>query len=68
LSYEEAEDAIMQRPPRDDKVDRLVSLPVFLYSYIEIGLPIAFNSIFAYLMVFKQFGVSKAGRWLISVD
>ena len=65
LSYEEAEDAIMQRPPRDDKVDRLVSIPIFLYSYLEIGIPVALNSIFAYLMVFKQFGVFVCMRYRI---
>lgn len=57
LSYEEAEDAIMNRPPRDDKVDRLVSSQIFLYSYLEIGIPVSLSCIFAYLMVFQQFGI-----------
>ncbi|SPQ93560.1 unnamed protein product (mitochondrion) [Plasmodiophora brassicae] len=57
LSYETAEDAIMQRPPRDDKVDRLVSIPLFLYMYVWAGIPVAMLSIGAYLLVFQSHGI-----------
>lgn len=53
LAYEKAEDHVMDRPPRDTKKDRLVSLKVMFYAYFQAGVLEVIPGVFAYLMTFR---------------
>jgi len=56
LAYENREANIMDLPPRDAKVDRLVTTKLISYSYLQIGMIQAAAGFFAYVVVLKDFG------------
>jgi magnesium-transporting ATPase (P-type) len=47
----------MMRPPRDLKKDRLMSLPLFMYSYVVMGLMEGILPFMAYIIVFAHHGL-----------
>ncbi|XP_006146786.1 potassium-transporting ATPase alpha chain 2 [Tupaia chinensis] len=56
LAYEKAESDIMSRKPRHKKRDRLVNLPLAVYSYVHIGLMQSLGAFVAYFTVYAQQG------------
>ena len=58
LAYENAEAAVMSRPPRDLKRDRLVSAPSLVYSYLIAGVGNSLVSMFCYFLVYINMGIS----------
>jgi magnesium-transporting ATPase (P-type) len=56
LAYEEAEDEVMKRKPRDSKVDRLTSLQAFASGYGVQGPLEALWAFFVFFSVFWSFG------------
>ena len=57
FAYEKAEEAVMQRPPRDLQNDRLISRSLLLYSYAIAGMSNMLICMFAYFCVFLMNGV-----------
>lgn len=58
LAYENAESDIMQRPPRNSRVDRLVNRRLISFSYFQIGVIQALAGFYCYLIVLRDFGLS----------
>lgn len=58
LAYEHPEANIMKEPPRDVKIDKLVSLNLLAYSYFQAGLIITVACFFVYFMTFNQAGLT----------
>ena len=56
MAYELAEADIMQRPPRNSKIDRLVTKRMIHFSYLQIGIIQAAAGYFTYLIVLNDFG------------
>jgi len=56
MAYESKESNIMERPPRDARVDRLVTAKLFDFSYMQIGVFQAAAGFFAYLVVLNDYG------------
>uniref|UniRef100_A0A2K6GIA7 Sodium/potassium-transporting ATPase subunit alpha n=1 Tax=Propithecus coquereli TaxID=379532 RepID=A0A2K6GIA7_PROCO len=56
LAYEKAESDIMNRKPRHKKRDRLVNMPLAVYSYLHIGLMQALGAFLVYFTVYAQQG------------
>ena len=54
LSFEDAEPNIMQRPPRNPQKDRLVSLPLLTYAYLQAGVVHAIVGVLVYVWVFMH--------------
>lgn len=52
MAFEESEDAVMQRPPRDLSKDKLVSTPLLFYSYAVVGVLEVITCFISYAMVF----------------
>lgn len=65
LAYEPAEANVMNRPPRDIATERLVSLPLLVYSYITMGLAESLVCMGAYLWVFTTHGIKLKDIFLI---
>ena len=57
FAYEKAESAVMQRPPRNLKRDRLISGPLLLYSYGFAAFGIIFTCLWAYFQVYVSHGI-----------
>lgn len=57
LAYEPAEAAVMQKPPRDMKRDRLVDGRLLRYSYLWVGLGIFFISTAAFFLTTNYYGI-----------
>ncbi|KAM6179036.1 potassium-transporting ATPase alpha chain 2-like [Rhynchocyon petersi] len=55
LSYEKAESDIMNRMPRQKK-DRLVNLPLVIYSYLHIGIMEFLGALVVYFTIYAQEG------------
>ena len=58
LAFEASEHAVMQRPPRNIKSDRLVKAQTLVYSYVIAGFTISATCFLAYLLAFTTRGVS----------
>lgn len=58
LSKEAAEADVMTRPPRDLKKDRLMSLPLMVYSYFLMGILMSLSGLIAYIIVFTEHGLA----------
>jgi sodium/potassium-transporting ATPase subunit alpha len=58
LAFETSEHAVMARPPRDLKRDRLVKPQTLIYAYGVAGLTITATCFFAYTLAFTTRGVS----------
>ena len=58
----------MARPPRNIEVERLVSFPLLVYSYIVMGLAESVICMGAYLWVFTENNVDHSDIFLIDPD
>ena len=47
----------MSRPPRDLKKDRLLSLGLFMYSYVMVGIAEMIAGFIAYILLFNYHGL-----------
>ena len=66
LAYEEAEDDILERPPRNLQKDRLMSYKLLSYSYLQAGIIEAFFCFVAYFWVYTDYGLSIGELFLLS--
>jgi sodium/potassium-transporting ATPase subunit alpha len=57
VAYEDKESDIMTRPPRNAKTDRLVSIPLLVYSYLCVGILESLGGLTAYFLVFRKHGL-----------
>eukprot|EP00730_Choanoeca_flexa_P001989 TRINITY_DN10871_c0_g1_i1.p1 TRINITY_DN10871_c0_g1~~TRINITY_DN10871_c0_g1_i1.p1 ORF type:complete len:1130 (+),score=306.97 TRINITY_DN10871_c0_g1_i1:51-3440(+) len=60
LAYEEAENDIMERPPRDSKQDKLVTGRLLQMTYLQIGMIQALAGFFCYFVVMGDMGYLPA--------
>lgn len=58
LAYEESEADIMKRWPRDAEKDKLVTMKLISFSYLQIGIIQAIAGFFTYFVVMGDFGYS----------
>ncbi len=56
LAYENKEANIMEKPPRDMNVDRLVTAKLISFSYLQIGIIQALAGFYAYFVVLNDYG------------
>jgi len=56
LAYEFKEADIMQKPPRDMRVDRLVTNKLINFSYLQVGMVQAAAGFYSYVVVLMNFG------------
>jgi magnesium-transporting ATPase (P-type) len=71
MAYEQAENDIMKRPPRDPKKDNLVTLKLLSYTYLQIGIIQACAGFFCFFVVLadngfktsKLFGLGSTASW-----
>jgi sodium/potassium-transporting ATPase subunit alpha len=56
LAYEGPEANIMQKPPRDNVKDRLVTAKLVVFSYLQIGVVQAMAGFFTYFVVLNDYG------------
>nr|XP_031321519.1 potassium-transporting ATPase alpha chain 2 [Camelus dromedarius] len=68
LAYEKAESDIMNRKPRHKKKDRLVNLPLAVYSYLHIGLMQALGAFLVYFTVYAQEGFQPSALINLRVE
>ena len=57
LAYEISESAVMLRPPRNVKTDRLVSAPSLFYSYVVAGLGSSLVCMGCFFLVYQRAGI-----------
>jgi len=60
LAYEGREANIMSKPPRDARVDRLVTAKLVCFSYLQVGVVQAAAGFYAWVVVLKDFGFDPA--------
>jgi sodium/potassium-transporting ATPase subunit alpha len=58
LSHEGSENDVMKRLPRNVKEDHLVTAPLVMYSYMEIGVIESVACVVSYIVAFATFGIS----------
>lgn len=56
LAYEGKESNIMQKPPRDARVDRLVTAKLVCFAYLQIGVIQAVAGFYSYICVLNDYG------------
>mmetsp|Transcript_10671 Transcript_10671/g.18846 ORF Transcript_10671/g.18846 Transcript_10671/m.18846 type:complete len:1330 (+) Transcript_10671:129-4118(+) len=56
MAYEEAEADIMKRPPRDSKIDRLVTKKLIVFAYLQIGMIQAAAGFYTWMVVLNDYG------------
>jgi len=56
MAYEDAEADIMKRPPRNAKVDRLVTRKLIFLAYLQIGIMQAMAGFYAWMVVLNDYG------------
>jgi sodium/potassium-transporting ATPase subunit alpha len=56
MAYETAEADIMQRPPRNNKVDRLVTKKLVSFAYLQIGVIQACAGFYTWMVVLNDYG------------
>lgn len=56
LAYEGKESDIMLKPPRDMRVDRLVTVKLINFSYLQVGVVQAAAGFYTYVVVLMNFG------------
>uniref|UniRef100_K3WV12 Cation-transporting P-type ATPase N-terminal domain-containing protein n=1 Tax=Globisporangium ultimum (strain ATCC 200006 / CBS 805.95 / DAOM BR144) TaxID=431595 RepID=K3WV12_GLOUD len=66
LAYEEPENDIMSRPPRDMNRDRLMSMPLLQYVYMVAGMVNVCGCFLAYATVFWRNGISLSEMYMSS--
>lgn len=60
LAYEGKEANIMQKEPRDSRVDRLVTAKLVNFSYLQVGVFQAAAGFFAYIVVLHDYGFAPS--------
>jgi sodium/potassium-transporting ATPase subunit alpha len=60
MAYETAESDIMQRAPRNGKVDRLVTKKLVAFAYLQIGVIQAASGFFTWMVVLNDYGFAPA--------
>lgn len=60
LAYEGREANIMSKPPRDARVDRLVTAKLIYFSYLQVGVVQAAAGFYAWVVVLKDFGFTPS--------
>lgn len=60
FAYEKKEADIMKKPPRDARVDRLVTLKLIFFAYLQIGVIQALAGFYSYFVVLNDFGFSPS--------
>lgn len=60
LAYENAEANIMKKPPRDSRVDRLVTNKLISFAYLQVGMFQAVAGFFCYFVVLNDYGFDPA--------
>lgn len=58
LAYENAEQDLMKRKPRNSKKDRLVNFRLMSFAYLQIGITQALAGFFTFLVVMNDYGLS----------
>lgn len=66
LAYEEAEDDILDRPPRDIKKDRLMSFRLLSYSYLQAGVIETMFCFVAFFWVYLDYGLQIGELFFLS--
>jgi len=56
MAYEKPESDIMQRPPRNSKVDRLVTKKLVSFAYLQIGVIQAASGFYTWMVVLNDYG------------
>ena len=56
LAYEKAESDIMERPPRDQHVDHLVTVKLVSFAYLQIGVFQALAGFYTFFVVLHDYG------------
>jgi len=56
MAYEKPESDIMQRPPRNAKVDRLVTKKLVSFAYLQIGVIQAASGFYTWMVVLNDYG------------
>eukprot|EP00620_Florenciella_sp_RCC1587_P019796 CAMPEP_0182572376 /NCGR_PEP_ID=MMETSP1324-20130603/16097_1 /TAXON_ID=236786 /ORGANISM="Florenciella sp., Strain RCC1587" /LENGTH=1350 /DNA_ID=CAMNT_0024787249 /DNA_START=68 /DNA_END=4120 /DNA_ORIENTATION=+ len=56
LAYEKAESDIMERPPRDQHVDHLVTVKLVSFAYLQIGVFQALGGFYSFFVVMNDYG------------
>mmetsp|Transcript_14473 Transcript_14473/g.29165 ORF Transcript_14473/g.29165 Transcript_14473/m.29165 type:complete len:1142 (-) Transcript_14473:212-3637(-) len=56
LAYETKESDIMMKPPRDSRIDRLVTRKLISFSYLQIGVIQAVAGFYTYFVVLRDYG------------
>jgi len=56
MAYEDAEADIMKRPPRNAKIDRLVTRKLIFLAYLQIGIMQAMAGFYAWMVVLNDYG------------
>ena len=57
LAYETKEADIMQKPPRDSRIERLVTRKLISFSYLQIGVIQALAGFYTYFVVLNDYGI-----------
>jgi sodium/potassium-transporting ATPase subunit alpha len=60
LAYENIESDIMRRPPRHPTKDRLVSIQILSYAYLQVGLIETAGCLLSYFLIFQHYHVPIA--------
>jgi sodium/potassium-transporting ATPase subunit alpha len=60
MAYETAESDIMQRAPRNNKVDNLVTKKLIAFAYLQIGVIQAASGFFTWMVVLNDYGFAPA--------
>jgi len=56
MAYEKPESDIMQRPPRNSKIDRLVTRKLVSFAYLQIGVIQAASGFYTWMVVLNDYG------------
>jgi sodium/potassium-transporting ATPase subunit alpha len=56
LAYEKAESDIMERPPRDQDIDHLVTVKLVSFAYLQIGVFQALGGFYSFFVVMNDYG------------
>ena len=61
--YEEPEADLMERIPRNSRLDHLVNAKLLSFSYLQIGVIQACAGLYTYLMILNDFGIRPSAVW-----
>jgi sodium/potassium-transporting ATPase subunit alpha len=66
FAYENTEADIMERVPRNSKLDHLVNSKLISFAYLQIGVVQASAGMFTYFYVLNDFGVRPGGLFRLA--